>query len=171
MAAQDCNATLTSGPYFATSSGLHRAWRLYDDYTKSFVVATVPSADDPNTYEPLAAHDGNPLGGLSVAVPSRLFYTPTAEQPLAGVRVGVKDEYDIKGLLTTYGSRSYAMTYPPANQTSGPIQLLIDQGAIIVGKTKLSQFAQAYFTSSQWVDYELPIVSLSAAAWGRLARD
>lgn len=95
---------------------------------------------------------------ISVAVPSRLFYTPTAEKPLAGYRVAAKDEYDINGLITTYGSRSYAKTYPPANQTSGVIQNLIDQGAIIVGKTKLSLFAGALFTASEWTDYELPIV-------------
>ncbi|KAL3477183.1 amidase signature enzyme [Aspergillus californicus] len=152
-----CTAPLPNGPYFATCSGLHRAWRLYDDFTNSFILASTPSADDPNTHEPLAAKSGNQIGAISVAVPSRLFYTQTAEQPLAGYRVAVKDEYDIKGLLTTYGSRSYARTYPPANQTSRVIQNLIDQGAIIVGKTKLPMFASAYFTASQWVDYELPI--------------
>jgi hypothetical protein len=155
-----CNTTLQDGPYFGTRSGLHRAWRLYDDYTNSFVLSSVPSADDPNTYEPLTVNSGNQFGVLSVAVPSRLFYTPTVERPLAGYRVGVKDEYNIKGLLTTFGSRSYAMTYPPANETSGAIQLLIDQGAIIVGKTKLSMYASADFTVSQWIDYQLPIVSL-----------
>ncbi|ETS80715.1 hypothetical protein PFICI_08244 [Pestalotiopsis fici W106-1] len=152
-----CNVTLPDGPYFATYAGLHRAWRLYDDFTNSFVLASVPSANDANVYEPLAANSGNQFGFMSVAVPSRLFYQPSPEKPLAGYRVAVKDEYDINGLLTTYGSRSYAATYPPANRTSGVIQALIDQGAIIVGKTKLSTFAQAYFTAAQWVDYSLPV--------------
>lgn len=151
-------APLPDGPYFATPYGLHRAWRLYDDFTNSFTLASVPSAESEDIYEPLAANSGSQLGVISVAVPSRLFYTPTAEKPLAGYRVAVKDEYDINGLITTYGSRSYAKTYPPANQTSGVIQNLIDQGAVIVGKTKLSLFAGALFTASEWTDYELPIV-------------
>ena len=149
---------LPDGPYFATRYGLHRAWRLYDDFTNSFTLASVPSDQSPDIYEPLAAKSGSQLGGISVAVPSRLFYTPTAEKPLAGYRVAVKDEYEINGLITTYGSRAYAKTYPPANKTSGVIQSLIDQGAIIVGKTKLSLFAGALFTASEWTDYELPIV-------------
>ncbi|KAJ5333569.1 Amidase [Penicillium brevicompactum] len=148
---------LPDGPYFATRYGLHRAWRLYDDFTNSFTLASVPSDESPDVYEPLAAKGGSQLGGISVAVPSRLFYTPTPEKPLAGYRVAVKDEYEINGLVTTYGSRAYAKTYPPANQTSGVIQSLIDQGAIIVGKTKLSLFAGALFTASEWTDYELPI--------------
>lgn len=117
----------------------------------------VPSGAE-DTFEPLPAN-GNQHGVLSVAVPSRLFFTATAEKPLAGLRVGVKDDYDIKGVLTTYGSRAYAYTYPPSNRTSGVIQNLIDQGAVIVGKTKLSTFANAYFTASQWIDYFLPTVS------------
>ena len=158
MAGGSCRSTIPDGPYFATCSGLHRAWRLYDDTTNSFVLPVIASADDPSTYEPLAANSGNPMGFHSIAVPSRLFYKPTTEQPLAGYRIGVKDEYDLKGVLTTMGSRSYAMTYPPANASTALIQNLLEQGAIIVGKTKLSAFAQAYFTAAQWVDYSLPVV-------------
>lgn len=54
----------------------------------------------------------------------------------------VKDLYDLNGVLTTSGSRSYAATYTIAHQISGVIQALIDQGAIIVGKTKLFMYAQ-----------------------------
>ncbi|PYH75896.1 amidase signature enzyme [Aspergillus uvarum CBS 121591] len=150
------NATLPDGPYFATSSGLHRAWRLYDDYTNAFVLPTIPSANDINTYEVLPASGGDLYGAMQVAVPSRLFYRPTAEQPLAGYRIGVKDQYDIKGLITTFGSRSYAATYPPSNVTSGVIQHLLDQGAVVVGKTKLSVFANAWFSIAEWPDYSLP---------------
>lgn len=149
---------LPDGPYFATVSGLHQAWRLYDDQTNSFVLPTVPSVDNINAYEVLPVKDTNPLGSLSIAVPSRLYYKPTPEQPLAGYRVAVKDQYAIKGLITTFGSRSYAMTYPPSNVTSAVIQNLIDLGAIIVGKTKLSLFANPLFTAAQWPDYSLPFV-------------
>ncbi|KAL4899038.1 hypothetical protein BDW74DRAFT_171806 [Aspergillus multicolor] len=150
------NTTLADGPYFATSSGLHRAWRLYDDHTNSFVLPTIPSPTDANTYENLPVRGTGLFGDMSIAVPSRLFYPPTPEKPLAGLRVGVKDQYDIKGLITTYGSRAYASTYPPSNVTSGTIQHLIDMGAIIVGKTKLSVFANAWFSIAEWPDYSLP---------------
>ncbi|PYH43890.1 amidase signature enzyme, partial [Aspergillus saccharolyticus JOP 1030-1] len=135
---------------------LHRAWRLYEDYTSSFVLSTIPSASDASTYEVLPAGGSSPYGALSIAVPSRLFYKPTPEQPLAGYRIGVKDQYDMKGLITTFGSRSYAATYPPANTTSGVIQHLLDKGAIVVGKTKLSVFAKPWFSIAEWPDYSLP---------------
>ncbi|KAL3488552.1 amidase signature enzyme [Aspergillus germanicus] len=152
-----CNSTLPPGPYFATSSGLHRAWRLYDDSTESFVLPCIQSPNDTDRYDILPAKSSGHYGSLSIAVPSRLFYTPTPEKPLAGYRIGVKDQYDITGLKTTYGSRTYGATYPPANQTSGVIQNLIDKGAIVVGKTKLSVYANAWFTISQWPDTSLPI--------------
>lgn len=155
----DNSTPLPDGPYFATRSGLHRAWRLYEDHTNSFVLPMIQSADDINTYEVLAAKDRGIYGSTSIAVPSRLFYKPTSEQPLAGQRIGVKDQYAVKGVLTTYGSRSYAMTYPPSNVTSGAIQNLIDMGAIIVGKTKLPPYANAWFSIAQWPDYSLPFVS------------
>ncbi|KAJ5775765.1 amidase signature enzyme [Penicillium nucicola] len=147
---------LPDGPYFATVSGLHQAWRLYDDHTNSFVLPTIPFVNDRDTYEVLPVKDTNPLGSMSIAVPSRLYYKPTPEQPLAGYRVAVKDQYAIKGLITTFGSRSYAKMYPPSNVTSQVIQNLIDLGAIIVGKTKLSLFASPLFTVAQWPDYSLP---------------
>ncbi|CAI7644129.1 unnamed protein product [Penicillium manginii] len=147
---------LPDGPYFATVFGLHQAWRLYDDHTNSFVLPTVPSVDGTDAYEVLPVKDTNPLGSISIAVPSRLYFKPTPEHPLAGYRVAVKDQYAIKGLITTFGSRSYAMTYPPSNATSEVIQNLIDLGAIIVGKTKLSLFASPLFTVAQWPDYSLP---------------
>ncbi|RDW76548.1 uncharacterized protein DSM5745_06540 [Aspergillus mulundensis] len=148
--------TLADGPYFATGSGLHRAWRLYDDHTNSFVLPTIPSPTDVDAYEDLPVRGTGLSGDMSIAVPSRLFYKPTPEKPLAGVRIGVKDQYAIKGLITTYGSRAYASTYPPSNVTSGVIQHLIDMGAVVVGKTKLSVFANAWLSIAEWPDYSLP---------------
>ncbi|OJJ97044.1 hypothetical protein ASPACDRAFT_45900 [Aspergillus aculeatus ATCC 16872] len=158
------NTTLPDGPYFATSSGLHRAWRLYEDHTNSFVLPTIPSANDANVYEALPASGSDLYGAMQIAVPSRLFYQPTPEQPLAGYRIGVKDQYDMKGIITTFGSRSYAATYPLSNMTSGVIQHLLDKGAIVVGKTKLSVFANAWFSIAEWPDYSLPFSYLSPGA-------
>lgn len=159
-----CNTTLPDGPYFATSLGIHQAWRLYNDHTDSFVSSCIASTEEADSFEILPAHGSDSFGALSVAVPSRLYFTPTVEKPLAGYRIAVKDQYQIKGLITGFGSRSYAETYPPANETSGSIQNLIDKGAVIVGKTKLTLFANPLFTISQWPDYSLPFVSYSCYA-------
>lgn len=50
---------------------------------------------------------GDDYGTLSVAVPSRLYYQKSPESPLAGVRVAVKDIFDLEGLTTSAGSRGF----------------------------------------------------------------
>lgn len=92
----------------------------------------------------------------TIGVPSRLYYTKSVEQPLAGVRLGVKDIYDIAGIKTSNGNRAYYDLYPPANVTGPAVQSLIDAGAIIVGKMKTSQFANGESPTADWVDYHCP---------------
>lgn len=94
---------------------------------------------------------------LAVAVPSRLYYPPpppnSVETPLNGLRVVVKDNIDLRGVGTSGSSRSYFNTYH-ATETSAPaIQKLIDLGAIVVGKTGLSQFADAEDPTGDYIDY------------------
>ena len=61
-----------------------------------------------------------------------------ADLPLAGLRLGVKDNIDVAGLPTSAGCPAYA--YDP--ETSAPVVArLVDQGAVVVGKTALDQFA------------------------------
>lgn len=43
------------------------------------------------------------------------------------------------------GSRAWLSLYPPASSTAPCIQRLIDLGAVIVGKTRLSQFANGQY--------------------------
>lgn len=78
-----------SGPYFlqATSGALHQAYRLYDDFAGAF---TTPLLQTPNgTFQALSAQIAS-SATMTVGVPSRLYYTKTAEKPLAGVRFGIK---------------------------------------------------------------------------------
>lgn len=89
----------------------------------------------------------------AVAVPSRLYFEKSAAKPLAGVRIGIKDIYDIKGLRTSNGNRAWYWLYPPAKNTAPPVQRLIDAGAIIVGKMITSQFANGETATADWVDY------------------
>lgn len=72
------------------------------------------------------------------------------------MRIAVKDNYHISGTVTTLGSRSYAACYGIQHTTSSYVKRLIDQGAIIVGKTKLCSFAGAEMPPAQVIDYLAP---------------
>jgi Asp-tRNA(Asn)/Glu-tRNA(Gln) amidotransferase A subunit family amidase len=92
-----------------------------------------------------------------VAVPGRLYSRPSPERPVAGVRVCLKDIFHLKGTKTTMMSRAYTELYPPQEKSASYVQKLIDQGAIIVGKTKMTQFASSDEPTDQWVDFHCPI--------------
>jgi len=92
----------------------------------------------------------------AVAVPSRLYSPASKEKPLNGMRIAVKDNYHISGTVTTLGSRSYANCYGIQDVTSTFIQSLTNQGAIIVGKTKLCSFSGAEFPPAGTIDYLAP---------------
>jgi hypothetical protein len=150
-----CNSSsaLPNGPYFLSSDGfLHQAHRLYSDVQGAFLETVTISPS--GTFSVLPAN--LPGQALAVAVPSRLYYSKTVEKPLAGVRLGVKDIYDIAGLRTSNGNRAWYHLYPPANVTGPAVQSLIDAGAIVVGKMKTSQFANGEAATADWVDYHSP---------------
>lgn len=144
------SATLMPGPYFINAMGqVFEAWRLFSDMQGAFTESITPSGN--GSYSVLPA--GTAGQHLAIAVPSRLYYTKTAEKPLAGVRIGIKDIYDIKGLRTSDGNRAWYWFYPPAQYTASPVQNLIDAGAILVGKMITSQFANGEVATADWVDY------------------
>ena len=53
-------------------------------------------------------------------------------------------------------SRAYTELYPPRNDTSDYVQLLISLGAVIVGKTKMTSFACYDEPTDQWIDFMCP---------------
>jgi Asp-tRNA(Asn)/Glu-tRNA(Gln) amidotransferase A subunit family amidase len=65
----------------------------------------------------------------------------TEKQPLANLRVAVKDIFQIRGIRTSLSNRAYYELYPPATETAECVKLLIQGGANIVGTTKLASFA------------------------------
>jgi aspartyl-tRNA(Asn)/glutamyl-tRNA(Gln) amidotransferase subunit A len=67
--------------------------------------------------------------------------------PLAGVPIGVKDAEDAAGYRTTHGSVLLA-TAPPAVHDSALVARLRAAGAVVIGKTNLSEFAWSAHTSN-----------------------
>jgi hypothetical protein len=131
---------IPAGPYFlsARTGNVYQAYRLYQDSNEAFMSGLKPNTD--GTYSILsAAVPGDDT--LSIGVPSRLSYTKTDAKPLAGVRIGIKDIYDIAGVKTSNGNRAYYDLYPARTVTAPAVQRLINAGAVIVGKMKTSQFA------------------------------
>ncbi|KAI8812484.1 amidase signature enzyme, partial [Cladochytrium replicatum] len=131
---------------------LYPAYRVYRDSYQAFLTGISP--DPKGGWLPLSSgvdSDDTP----SIAVPSRLYYTGSSK-PLAGVRIAVKDIYDLAGLKTGCSSRAYYELYPKKTSTAPIIQLLIDAGAIPVGKSKTSQFANGENPTIDWVDYHCP---------------
>ncbi|KIN00679.1 hypothetical protein OIDMADRAFT_124456, partial [Oidiodendron maius Zn] len=124
------------GPYFASDQGLLEIWRLYDDSQELKI-------------------GGNGIQTIAIAVPSRLKDPKARGNRLAGWRVAVKDIFTIQGLKTSVCNRAYFELYPPALHTAGCIKLLEDEGAYVLGTTKLASFA-ATEEPIECVDYQAP---------------
>lgn len=147
-------ALFPPGPYFLSASGaLYQPLRLYSDVSGAFTQSV--TAGPSSTYVALPASIPG-IEAVAVGVPSRLYYTKTAAKPLAGVRLGVKDIYDLRGQRTSDGNRAFYALYPPRTANANPVQRLIDAGAIVVGKMKTSQFANGELATADWVDYHAP---------------
>ncbi|KAF2726247.1 amidase signature enzyme [Polychaeton citri CBS 116435] len=143
---------IPAGPYFLSASGdVHQAWRLYSDFAGAFTETVIGDSDG---FSVLPANI--PGQALAVAVPSRLYHTPTPEKPLSGVRLGIKDIYNVKGIRTGNGNRAWYHLYSPAAENAVVVQRLVDAGAIIVGKMKTSQFANGETATADWVDQLAP---------------
>ena len=142
------------GPYLISPVGeIYQPWRLYTDTQGAFTQPIIPAVGGSFAALPATVPG---IASPGVAVPSRLYYTKTSNKPLAGVRTGIKDIYDIAGVKTSDGNRAYYGLYPPRNETALVVQRLIDAGAIIIGKMKTSQFANGELATADWVDYHEP---------------
>lgn len=132
-----------------TASGsIFMAYRLYEDPQSAFTAGVIQVTDD--SFEQISSSSINAQLEASVPVPSRLYFSPSDDQPLAGVRVSVKDIYHVKGVKTGAGSREYFKLYPEQKVSSPSVQKLIDLGAVVVGKVKTSQFANGENPTSDW---------------------
>ena len=71
------------------------------------------------------------------------------------LRFALKDTIALRGLRTGYGSRAWLETYPPETETAPVIQLLLDAGAVVVGKAKTTEFAEGV-DPVEWIDSVCP---------------
>lgn len=86
-------------------------------------------------------------------MPSRLYHKSDSKKPLAGKRISLTDTFDVQGVKTTLSSRAWTQLYPAADTSAAYVKKLLDLGAVVVGKTKTTQFA----TGTEWVDYHSPV--------------
>ncbi|RMY48038.1 hypothetical protein D0865_08325 [Hortaea werneckii] len=149
------SCSLPNGPYFvsARTGAVFKAHRLFPDDYLTFIQGII--SDEAGGYLSLPAVTENVMA-KSVAVPSRLYSTISPEKPLAGLRLGVKDIYHVKGIKTSGGNRAYFYLYEAQNATAPAVQRLTDQGAILVGKMGTVQFANGDSPTADWVDLHCP---------------
>ena len=133
----------------ASTGEVYQAYRLYSDVQGAFTEGLIPNTDGSFSVLSAAAQGAQ---SSTIGVPSKLYYTKTTAKPLAGVRLGVKDIYDVAGVKTSCGNRAFYELYPVKNVTAVAVQKLIDAGAVIIGKMKTSQFANGETATADWVD-------------------
>jgi len=70
--------------------------------------------------------------------------------PLHGVPIAIKDEFDVKGQRTTFGTNAVSR---PAAEDCEAVRRLRAAGAVIIGKTVMPEFGQWPFTESATYGY------------------
>ncbi|MEO7362613.1 MAG: amidase [Gemmatimonadaceae bacterium] len=83
--------------------------------------------------------------------------------PLAGLTFGLKDIYDVAGYRTGFGSPDWLATHEPATRNAPVLQMLLDAGANLVGKTHTEEMA--FSLTGENAHYGTPI---NVAAPGRV---
>ncbi|PSN67728.1 hypothetical protein BS50DRAFT_665102 [Corynespora cassiicola Philippines] len=140
---------LPSGPYFLHGKNIHQAWRLYEDDLDAFIFAVLPC----DVQNPVRCQVVNALApdGIwrHVPVPSRLYAKPTADRPLAGARIALKDIYQLAGVKSTMMSSAYTELYEPDNESANYVERLIWLGATIFSG------AAAALTGYSWLGYSV----------------
>jgi len=124
---------LQPGPYILSvaPSGITitETYGLHRDKLEAFLFGVTPVPGS-SAYEPVDLFIPS-YQDAWIPVPSRL-YSLDDDRPLAGIRVALKDIYDLEGVQTGGGSRSYAEVYPIANATAVTMQKMLSFGAVIV---------------------------------------
>ena len=70
------------------------------------------------------------------------YLSGAAAGPLAGLRFAAKDLFDIVGHVTGAGNPDWLATHAPAVRTAPVVQMLVDSGADMVGKTHTDELSR-----------------------------
>lgn len=107
----------------------------------------------------------DPLGAFVAQAPYALngYHTPKGDCSLAGLRMGIKDLFDVAGLKTGNGSPAWLSTTQPATAHAPVVAALLDAGAQFVGKTLTDEIA--WSLNGENVHYGTPV---NVAAPGRI---
>ena len=65
--------------------------------------------------------------------------------PLSNMTFAAKDIFDVKGFVTGGGNPDWKATQNPAEQTAWAVQMLVDAGAVMVGKTLTDELTRGIF--------------------------
>ncbi|KAL8833573.1 MAG: hypothetical protein Q9170_004188 [Blastenia crenularia] len=128
--------TVPQGPYIYKKNALWQVLRLYNDDQRTFVIPVRPTIED--------GEYGTYI--LNSCYAAKTFYSNILslfndrQKPFADYRIAVKDAFDIKGVKTSMYNKAFLALYPPATSTAPSILHVIEGGASLVGKTKLSSF-------------------------------
>ena len=115
--------------------------RLRDDYLSG---SRTPCGVVADILEAQKTHDENPIWIHRVDDSDLMARARSLEAmsqdglPLYGIPFAVKDNIDVAGLPTTAACPEFSYI---AGETAPAVQLLLDAGAILIGKTNLDQFA------------------------------
>ncbi|KAH7303477.1 amidase signature domain-containing protein [Stachybotrys elegans] len=134
---QELAKVLAPGPYLYTNNTLKPICRLYDDKRRAFLTALRPKLDgpSPSTFSQLKA-GGTLYDCLAVAVPPRS--AERARGTPQRLRIAVKDCYHLKGLKNSLNNLAYYEVGREETSTAAVVTTLAEQGAHILGLTKLS---------------------------------
>ncbi|KAL4939101.1 amidase signature domain-containing protein [Aspergillus oleicola] len=146
--------TLPPGPYVIIGERLRNVWRLFEDPQGAFMTTLQPQVGGGSVFSILQLKDCKNRD-LSIALPSKIKTTLDSTSPLAGWRIAIKDNIHLKGIRTSVGNYAFSQTFPPQPKTAACIQRLVDQGAVIVGKTKMNSFGN-WEEPLEYIDYQAP---------------
>lgn len=107
-----------------------------------------------DAFEPFQLADTGDQSSI-FALQSRIKSRAAFDSPLAGLRMVIKDNIDLRGVKTSAGSRSFYDTFPSCNTTAECVQKLLNQGVSLVGKTKMNSFGN-WEEPIEYVDYQAP---------------
>jgi amidase len=93
---------------------------------------------------------------VNAFVPLTQIAVPNAQSgPLAGLSLGVKDIFDVKGIATGRGNPVWLGEAVPALRNASCVQSLLDAGARFAGKTVTDEFAFSLFGEN--VHFPFPV--------------